>query len=89
MYVLCNFDWFGDEEGLKEIDTLWADTAKKAKGVTFKGRFAPYGLNYHYTMIAEVKDLKAWQDFSTSMVYKRDFKTLPHLIYEFYDGKLN
>jgi hypothetical protein len=31
MYVLVNFDWYGSEEGLKAIDKLWEDNAKKSK----------------------------------------------------------
>jgi hypothetical protein len=89
MYVLVNFDWYGSEEGLKAIDKLWEDNAKKIKGVEFKGRFGPYNLNYHWTMIAEAKDMKTWDEFDQSFNFKRDYKTLDHVVYEFYGGKVN
>lgn len=90
MYVLCHFDWYGNEEGLKNLDKLWEEGAKKTKGAEFKGRFGPLNQKYHWTMIVEVKDLRTWDDYQDKFSsYKRDYKNLSSVVYDFYSGKLN
>ena len=77
MMIVVNWDFFGTEEELKEMDKRCQKMADESEGLKFIGRFTPTGLKWHFSYFFKAETEKAWVK-RKRMTWTRDRKVWTH-----------
>ena len=79
MLQMYYFDWFGNQEELKEMDKYWKKACDKVEGITFKGRWVPHQPKWHYVYIFDTDDyMKFNEAWLKSGAAPRDYSKFTH-----------
>jgi hypothetical protein len=78
------FDWQGTPEGLEEYVSAVKKALADTPGTKYIGKYSPVNSMYNYSLFLDVKDYQTWDKVRGNFHYKRDNKTLPHLMQEFF-----
>ena len=89
MIVLLYFDWFGTAKELKEFEEKMTAACAEAKGVGYKGRYAPDSRKFHFVYMFEVESYdRLFEVLMGPKMPPRDYKKLTHGTFEVLRGPM-
>jgi hypothetical protein len=84
MIIIEYFDWQGTPEGLEEYCSAVKQAISDTPDTKYVGRYSPVNSRFNWAIFLDVKDYPTWDKVRHNFHFKRDNKTMPHLMQEFF-----
>jgi hypothetical protein len=84
MIIIEYFDWLGTSEGLEEYCSAVKKAVSDTPDAKYIGTYRPLNNMHTHSLFFEVKDFATLDKVYHNFHYKRDRKTLPHVMQEFF-----